>query len=116
MPQIGLPRYNPESDSGDGEEYTPPVIPMRPAPSVPSATGSVPPQPLPAPTSPNPGDYLPPVVSTTPIPTAPVYQSPYVPAVAQSWLKDHPWIMPIGGGVVGLLLGLMIGVAVGRRR
>lgn len=52
---------------------------------------------------------------TVPYPSPPPI--PFVPAAAKTWLQAHPLVLPVGGGIAAaLILGLTIGVSVGRRR
>ncbi len=70
---------------------------------------------------PRPVDPLPPALPPAP---APMPQIPYsmtqppqvlVPQF-KTWLEAKPWIVPAGGSLIALLVGLSIGVAIGRRR
>lgn len=98
-----------------------PGMPRLPAPQLPVPTpsaGGLPPPAQPS-TTPDVTPDAPMPVPSIPIPTVPYPadpRGPLIPPVAQTWLQAHPLVLPIGGGLAALLLGITIGVAVGRRR
>lgn len=49
-----------------------------------------------------------------PMPTVP-YPAVEIPMVPQSWFQAHPLVIPIGGSLLALLVGLTVGVAIGKR-
>lgn len=70
---------------------------------APAALADVPPAPMPSVEVPQV-----PYPATTPIPMPGALAT-------RTWLQARPWVAPVGAGVVGVLLGLTIGLAAGRR-
>jgi hypothetical protein len=94
LPGVGQARF--ESDPTGGSEPPKPTDPL-PPPMLPP---SLPPVPTTAP---------PPVPYPGPEPI------PFVPPGARTWFQANPWVLPVGGGVAALIIGIAIGAAIGRR-
>lgn len=74
------------------------------------------PAPPPAPMPPIETPNVPTPIPPAPYPSSPVPSIPFVPASAKTWLQEHRWVLPAGGGVLLFLIGLTIGVASSRKR
>lgn len=71
--------------------------------------------PVVVPDAPKPQPPIPVPVPMIPVPMPmPPQQAPIV--AARTLLHTYPWILPAGGSLLGLLVGLTAGVAIGKRR